>query len=210
MTLEEMHATWQASNKKLVAYKILNESLIKQIISQRSDSILSIIKGKYKRLGGFLFFYLVVFSAAIIGDPFDYKLLRPYIPLSLLVVIIFIFLLLTVQSYRRITRFELNNNNLVQTLEQVIAQHQKLRKRLVFTFLVTGGLFDAAFTDRIIHHRGLKDALLFIMLLIGIGIFTFWLIYKLEIFQNRNDKILKNNLEELKARLQELQELREN
>jgi hypothetical protein len=205
-----MYTTWQASNTKLADYKIMNETLLKQIIGQRSQSILSIIKGKYQRVSGFLLFYLLVFSTIIITDPFDYHLLRPYIPLSLLAIITFTFLVMTVKSYSNITRLELNNNNLLQTLEQVIQQHLKLRKRLVLTFLVTGCLFDSVFIDRIIDHKGLKDALLFIVILTGAGILTFWLIYKLRIFRDRYDKILEGNLEELKGRLQELQELTEN
>jgi hypothetical protein len=210
MTLEEMHATWQASNKKLVAYKILNETLIKQMISQRSQSILSIVKAKYKKLIGFLLFYMLIFAAAVVGDPFDYQRLSPYTTIFFLLVATLVFLVITVRSYLNVTRISLQHANLVETLQQTVQQHAKLRNWLVTIFMITGTLFNLAFIDRIIANRGVKDAVLYVLLLIGINVVLYYLIHKLDIFRDRNSRVITENMKELKQRLRELEELSEN
>jgi hypothetical protein len=205
MTAETMQAAWKASTQKLEAFKSVNEELVKEIVSLRSQSISAAIKRRYRGLIGLLIFYIVVFSTILITNPFDYKMeTPPLIPLAILTTIELSFLVATITAWRRMNRKSLDQMNMIQSLEQSINDHQKFRKFLECTFISTGILFSIAIKPDIIYTGNLEQAVKWIGICIVIPLAVVFVIYKLKIFNNTSGKQMKQALSEIKQRLQEL------
>lgn len=205
MTAEAMQAAWQASTQKMEAFKSVNEELVKEIVSLRSQSIFTTIKGRYRRLIGLLIFYIVVFSTILITNPFDYKMeTPPVIPLAILITIELFFMVGTITALRRMNRKPLDQMNMIQSLEQSINDHQKFRKFLEYTFISTGLLFSIAIQPDIIYTRNLEQAVKWISIMIFMPLAAVFVIYKLKIFDDASGKQMKQALSEIKQRLQEL------
>lgn len=209
MTLEEMQAAWQAGNRKLVEYKLVNESLIKEVVNQKSQSVLSLIKRRYERAMILVAVYFIIFSSILIGNPFDFKV-RYEIPLFFLAACSLFFGSMAILGYKRINKITPDNDTLIQSLDGVIHQYNKFRELLLAALLVAGTSVNSAFLPRIENRRGVMTAILWASGLIAIDIFLIWLFMKAGVIQGRKPDSLKGMVADLKLRLNELRELEEN
>ncbi|RXK81032.1 hypothetical protein [Filimonas effusa] len=203
MTPEAMQAAWQASTQKLEAVKAVNEELVKEIVSLRSQSVFQTIKKRYVRLIMLLLFYMGIFSLIIITDPFDYELKRPYIPLGLISAVYLFFIVSAIIAWRRMNRKPMDQMNMVQSLQKVIAEHDRIRSWFNFAFFTTGTLFAVTITPDLIANRGIKIAMQWLVIMFILPAVELLLAYKL-ILNDPTGKKMKQALSEIKQRLEEL------
>ena len=203
MTPEAMQAAWQASTQKLEAVKAVNEELVKEIVSLRSQSVFHTIKKRYVRLIIVLLFYMAVFSIIIITDPFDYELKRPYIPLGLISAVYLFFIANAIMAWRRINSRVMDEMNMIQSLQKVIADHDRIRSWFNFAFFSTGSLFAITIAPELVVNMGLKMALKWLGIMLIVPAVELVFAYKL-IMDDPTGKKMKQALYEIRQRLDEL------
>jgi len=99
MNLEELKATWQDYDQKLIATRTINEKIIMSMMREKSASTLS--KMRRMCLHTILLMGVIIWfsSMSIIYNAFDYEYKLQFLPLILYVIVAVIFVVYHLRKY---------------------------------------------------------------------------------------------------------------
>lgn len=199
MNIDELKQSWKKYDQQLAAQSVLNEKLIKNILKEKSHSLLDQMRRRYI----FAFLYLLAFTAfcvvSILYNAFDFNHIIQYLPL-VLYILASLFILWLLGNGFKITRIEIDKENLVGSIHKVLNLHQKFVSRTAkakFIFIFSGFLFPLSFLPRIYAGKGSLPAAGLVLGTIAMIAVLFLLFRKLGLFRDRFAEKLVNNLKEL-------------
>src|SRR5690606_18189491 len=126
MNLEELKATWQDYDKKLIATRTINEKIIMSMMREKSASTLSKIRRRCIYtilLMGIIIWFSIM---SIIYNAFDYEYKLQFLPLILYIIVATIFVVYLIREYVH-SKVDLYKENLKDSLIKVISFHKKFR-----------------------------------------------------------------------------------
>ncbi|MGV3560374.1 hypothetical protein [Larkinella arboricola] len=201
MTLDDLKITWKAYDEKLLAHQQLTERMILLMIKDRSKGTLAKMARHLQVAGVVMTAVIVFFSAAIIGNAFDYERWYLYIPSVIYIGLAIVALTVVVKNYRNLSRISLSQQNLYDSLKTVLGWHEKAQAALskvwmlcllagfLFTISMIARKFEAYSALKISLALGSQAA--FILLFYGLARWLF------NAFEDKIGLELKENLQEL-------------
>lgn len=151
MNLDELKSTWKSYDEKIVSSQKLSEQLVFLMIKDRSKGTLAKMERKLLFAGTVMTAVIVFFSAAIIGNAFDYTSWYFYIPSVLYILLAVVALTVVVKNYRNLSRVSLSRQNLYDSLTTVLQWHEKAEATLSRVWLLcmlSGFLFGVSMLAR--------------------------------------------------------------
>ncbi|RRB02785.1 hypothetical protein [Larkinella rosea] len=204
MNLDELKSTWKAYDEKMNAGQKLSEQLIFLMIKDRSEGTLAKMERKLLRASILMTAVIAFFSAAIIGNAFDYTHWYFYIPAGMYILLAVVALTVAVKNYRQLNRVNLSRRNLHDSLKTVLNWHEKAEatlSRIWLLCMLSGFLFAVSMVARKWESYSITKISLFL----GFQALLILLLYAVArwIFTVFEDKIGK----ELREHMQELEQL---
>jgi len=211
MNLEELKSAWQVYDKKIQTAQVIHEKLIESMIKERSFTRISKIKQQYNGFFIMLLVELVVLTAVLIGNPFDFKYKLQFVPYAFLIAGIIVAFFNLLSLYKNISG-ALSNNSIGAFLKNILDSYERnkiFEKWFGMIFLSIGLMVPLSFLPQKIEKNGLSSALLETALMMGITLLLYFLAFRFGAFKNRNkEKFSKDlaELNELKAMALELKD----
>ncbi len=199
MNLEELKSAWQVYDKKIQTAQVINEKLIESMIKERSFTRISKIKQQYYGFFIILLVELVVLTAVLIGNPFDFKYKLQFVPYAFLIAGIIVAFFNLLNLYKNISG-PLSNNSIGTFLKNILDSYERnkvFEKWFGIIFLSIGLMVPLSFLPQKIEKNGLSSSLLETALMMGITLLLYFLAFRLGAFKNRNKEKFSNDLTEL-------------
>ncbi|MGA0560609.1 hypothetical protein ACO2Q8_28345 [Larkinella sp. VNQ87] len=201
MNLDELKATWQAYDEKIRSSQRLSEQMIRLMIKDRSKGTLANMARSLQRAGIIMTAVLLFFTAAILGNAFDYTSWYMYIPSVLYIGLATVALAVVVRTRRALSRVTLNQQNLYDSLTTVLHWHERAQatlSRVWMLCMLAGFLFGVSMVARKFETYGPTKVALFL----GMQLTLILLIYGaarwlLNVFEDTHGKALREDLHEL-------------
>lgn len=194
-----MKTIWKEYDEKIEANKTISEKIIRSMIKDRSRSRLAKMRRDY--ILQFVFFCAITMfcMACIIWNAFDYRYTLSYVPLVITTICLIIFQVLIVKQYRNSSK-DLNNDNLLTSLQKIIFLHDRymaLGGKTGLFFMIAGALFPVARLPNLLETRGLMESIGISFIPVAFTIIAFFTARKLGAFKDRYGDRLKEDLKEL-------------
>lgn len=211
MNLEELKTAWQVYNKKILAVETINERLIESMIKERSVSRISAIKRQYNGFFILLVAELVILSAILMGNPFDFKYKLQFVPYILLSIGVLVAFFNLLKIYRKLNAPSSASSigTFLKNILHMYEQNKVFEKWFGIIFLSVGFIIPLSFLPQKIVRNGLSNAMIETAIMMVVTLLFYLLAFKLGAFKNRNKENLVKDLaelNELKAMAQELAE----
>ena len=204
MDLDEFKIMWQAYDRKLDSTQQLGHQLLNEIQRDRSRSTLDKMMRESRFAAVIMIAIVLLFSAIILGNPFDYTQSIHYVPAVCYSIIAGIGLLFLLRHTSDLSRVSLHSSNLYQTLTELIrvrSQHTKLMTCVWIGGMLAGSLIMLPTVARKFTDQGLVGIILTVALPISLIILALGLAKITGFFTDRY-------LNELREQVNELEELR--
>ncbi|MEJ7780607.1 MAG: hypothetical protein WKF68_13575 [Daejeonella sp.] len=201
MNIDELKTAWQEYDVKLQSTQLLTERIVTTMIRDRSDSRLSELRRTH--FYGLIYMILMFIAgiAVLAGNPFDYKQIIEYIPMSIYTICIAILTAGMIRAYMVFSRVEINHDNLERSLKTIISVYENPNKffahavkMLIFSSTI---LFPLSFLPRKIEAVGLWPGIIDTLIPIFISVSMVFIAYKLGAFKERQAEKFKMDMEEL-------------
>ncbi|MFD1140413.1 hypothetical protein ACFQ4C_04810 [Larkinella insperata] len=201
MNLDELKSTWKAYDDKLLASRQLNERMILLMLKDRSKGTLARMARHLQLAGIVMTAVIVFFSAAIVGNAFDYERWYLYIPSVFYIGLATVALMIVVKTYYNLSRVSLNQHTLYDSLKTVLQWHEKAQSALskvwmlcilagfMFTFSMIARKFETYSPLKISLTLGAQAAL--VLLFYGLARWLF------NAFEDQIGQELRENIQEL-------------
>ncbi|GAB3342556.1 hypothetical protein GCM10027299_57470 [Larkinella ripae] len=201
MNLDELKSTWQAYDEKILASQHLSERLVFLMLKDRSKSTLARMQRNLRFAGSIMTGVILFFSAAIVGNAFDYTRWYFYIPSVLYISLALAALIVVGQNYHSLSRVSLSRQNLHESLTTVLQRHEKAQAALTKIWILCL-LAGFLFTVSMIARKFEAYSVLKISVVLGAQVVLILLLFSIAhwIFRAFDDKLgqeLKENLREL-------------
>lgn len=199
MNLEELKSAWQVYDKKIQTAQVINEKLIESMIRERSFTRISKIKQQYNGFFIILLVELVVLTAVLIGNPFDFKYKLQFVPYAFLIAAVIVAFLNLLKFYKNISG-PLSNNSIGTFLKNILDSYERnkiFEKWFGMIFLLIGLMVPLSFLPQKIEKNGLGSSLLETALMMGITFLFYFLAFRFGAFKNRNKEKFGKDLAEL-------------
>ncbi|GAB3935554.1 hypothetical protein [Larkinella terrae] len=201
MNLEELKSTWKAYDEKLSNSQKLSEQLIFLMIKDRSNGTLAKLERKLRLAGFIMSSVIVFFSAAIIGNAFDYPDWYFYLPSGLYILLAVIALTVVVTTSRNLRRVNLSRRNLRDSLTTVLRWHEKAEATLSRVWLLcmlSGFLFAVSMVTRKLEAYSLTKISFFLsfqaVMIVILYAAARWIF---NLFEDRIGNDLREHIQEL-------------
>jgi len=204
MELELLKKSWEELDKKIQRASAFNQELVANIISSRAVTTVDNIKRLYAGFYFILSVEIIVLTAILIGNPFDFSYKIQFIPYVLLligVIVAFANLRHVSTSIERLSiggRIDLYLKDILSVYDK----NKRVEKWFGISFLSVGLLVPFSFLPHKIERMGLPGALIDIAVMVSISLVLYIAAFKLGAFRNRNKEKLEKDLadwEELKT-----------
>ncbi len=143
MDLDDFKATWQAYEQKLDSAQQSGQQLLTIILRNQSKSTIDKMIRELRMAYVILIGIVLVFSAIIAGNPFDYTHFLHYIPACGYILIAGTGLYFTMRHNNDLRRTTLGTNNLHQALTELIrlrTRHTELMSRVWIMGMLAGSM----------------------------------------------------------------------
>lgn len=204
MNLEEFKVMWQAYDRKLDSTQQLGHQLLNRIQRDRSRSTLDKMLREARFATVIMMAIVFLFSAIVLGNPFDYTQSIHYVPAVCYSIIAGTGLFFLLHHTSDLGRVTLHSGNLYQTLTELIrirSQHTKLMAGVWIGGMLAGSLIMLPTVARKFADQGWAGILLTVGLPLGVIIIALGLAKITGFFTDRY-------LNELREQVNELEELR--
>ena len=204
MDLDEFKVMWQAYDRKLDSTQQLGHQLLNEIQRDRSRNTIDKMIREARFATAIMMAIMLLFSAIILGNPFDYTQSVHYVPAVCYCLIAGIGLFLLLRHTRDLSRITLHSGNLYQTLTELIrvrSQHTKLMVGVWLGGMLAGSLIMLPTIARKFVDQGSVGLLLTIALSVGLILIALGLAKITGFFTDRY-------LDELREQVEELEELK--
>ena len=205
MNLDELKMNWKSLDSKLSATQKLTEQMVFSMIKEQSKSTVTKIQNKLKRTSFFFIGLLIVFTAILAGNPFDYISLYEFIPAILYTSLVFVTLKIILQEIISIQKITWTQSNLRESLQKIIALQERFKMITNTVWKISTGigfLFIISLMVRNFEKYGLFKSALMV-------VFFAFIVLTMFILANSFFKKLPDvNTEELKMNLTELDSIR--
>ncbi len=211
MNIEELKMAWQEYDTKLQTAHTLSGKVISSMIKERSRSRLSMVKKHYIFGVFYMIAWLFVGVAVIFGNPFDFKHLIEYLPVTIFCLCLTILILAMINTYMDLQKIEINRDTLDISLNKIINITTRYEKPGMFLgwtvklLLSVAVLFPLSFLPRKIERLGVWEGIVDTIVPVILSATVLFIAFKFGAFKERNGKKFKEYQEELN----ELKELSE-
>ncbi|WP_159466676.1 hypothetical protein [Dyadobacter sp. 3J3] len=201
MNLDELKTNWKTIDDKFSATQKLTEQMVLSMIKEQSKSTVTKIKNKLESTSFFFGGLLILFTAILTGNPFDFVHWFEFIPTILYTFLVFAALKILFQEIISIRKITLTQSNLRESLQKIITLQERFRivMNIIWKISIcTGFLFGISLMIKNFEKYGLAKSALLIG---GFALFVF------AIFITANSifkKLPDASTEELKINLAEL------
>lgn len=151
MTLDDLKTDWQSLDEKVRATQRISNQVVLSLMRDRSKSTLANMQRQLEHIALFFTALLLLFTAILLGNPFDYTHWFDYVPAVLYALLVANALRIVWQEYVAIRHVALTNNNLRESLQTVIRLHERhlLTMNKVWKFsLLAGFLLSLSLVSR--------------------------------------------------------------
>jgi uncharacterized membrane protein YcjF (UPF0283 family) len=201
MNLDELKSTWKSYDEKLLASQQLSEQMVFLMIKDRSKSTLAKMARNLKFAGVIMTAVIIFFTAAIVGNAFDYTSWYFYIPSVLYIGLALVALTVVLKNYRSLSGVTLSRKNLYDSLTTVLHSHEKAQAALSRVWLLcmmAGFLFGVSMVARKFEVYGTTK----VMLMLGGEAAIILVLYAaarwvFNVFEDTIGNELKENLQDL-------------
>jgi uncharacterized membrane protein YcjF (UPF0283 family) len=201
MNLDELKSTWKSYDEKLLASQQLSEQMVFLMIKDRSKSTLAKMARNLKFAGVIMTAVIIFFTAAIVGNAFDYTSWYFYIPSVLYIGLALVALTVVLKNYRSLSGVTLSRKNLYDSLTTVLHSHEKAQaalSRVGLLCMMAGFLFGVSMVARKFEVYGTTK----VMLMLGGEAAIILVLYAaarwvFNVFEDTIGNELKENLQEL-------------
>lgn len=165
MNLNELKATWKTYDDKIQASQKLTEQAVFQMIRDRSKGTLAKMAQSLRMAGLIMSAVVVFFSASIAGNAFDYPHWYFYIPSGLYMALAMVALIVVVRTHRQLSRVNLSQQNLYESLKTVLREHETAQAVLSKVWplcMMAGFLFAVSMVARKFEAYGTTNVVLFL------------------------------------------------
>jgi hypothetical protein len=128
MVLDELKTYWQELDKKVENSLNINEQLMLTVRADQSRSTLAALQTKVARTGLFFAVLIAVFTAILLGNPFDYTRPVHYLPAVLYLLLLGAGFTMAGKEYLFLRRLNLTKSNLRESLFIVISSHKRYQE----------------------------------------------------------------------------------
>jgi hypothetical protein len=210
MNLEELKQSWKEMDQRLLHTQQLNEKIIVSMITTRSTERFTAVRRNY--IIGLLWITvcLSVGVAILLGNPFDYTLRIQFAPVAIYIICLTAILFNMIQSYLRLNKIDIQENNIDASLIKIIAVYEKPNRLMHYVlslfFFSSAVLFPLSFLPKDLADATWWSALSARLIPISISCLLLFLAYKLGAFKPRSVSKFKGDLGTLQSMLAELRE----
>ncbi|WP_234733653.1 hypothetical protein [Tellurirhabdus bombi] len=201
MELDELKASWRVYDEKISRQQQLNEQMFLSMIKDRSKSNLAKMGQKIRLAGTIMVGTILFFTAAILGNPFDFTNWYSYVPMVLYLVLGLFALVIIVKEHRQLNQVNLSRENLRDSLAKVIQSHEQTQRilgKVWLLFMVAGFLLGVALVSRNFDAYGMAKTVTFLGLQVGIILVLYGLAkWVFRAFEDPQAEALKESLKEL-------------
>lgn len=204
MDLDEFKATWQVYGQKLDSTQRLSRQLINIVLHNRSRSTIDKMIRELQLAAGILLLIVLLFSAVILGNAFDYTRPLHFVPAVCYIVIAGTGLYFLNQHHNALRRTALHTHDLYQALSGLIrlrTRHTKLMGRVWMLGMLAGSMIMLPNIARKFPPESWITTLLIVLLPIGVTAVSIGLATMAGMFTD-------HYLDELHGQVEELEELR--
>lgn len=201
MELDELKASWKVYDEKISRQQQLSEQVFLSMIKDRSKSNLATMEQRIRLAGVIMLGTVFFFTAAILGNPFDFTNWYSYVPMVLYLMLALGALVIIGKHYRQLSQVNLSRENLRDSLAKVIQSHEQTQKilgKVWLLFMLAGFLLGVALVSRNFDRYGLEKTVTFLSLQAGIILALYGLAkWVFRVFEDRQAEALKESLKEL-------------
>ena len=199
MNLDELKKTWKEYDQRLSTQSLIHEKLVKNLLKEKSHSTLDQMRRGYV----FTFLYILAFVVfcvlSVLYNAFDFTHILQYIPLVLYILASLVLLVLLMNGFK-ITKMEIDKENLLGSIQKVLHLHRKFISRTgkaKIVFVLSGFLFPFSFFPRIYANKGAWPAVGLVVFTVALIAVLFFLFRFLGLFKDRHEEKLVETLQEL-------------
>ncbi|GAB4045102.1 hypothetical protein [Spirosoma litoris] len=200
MDLDDFKQTWQAYDQKLEQTQQLGRQLLDIIQRERSKNSIDKMIRELQRVSVILLAIIVIFSAIVAGNPFDYTEPIHFAP-ALGYILLAVFGLISsrrhMNSLRQTTLF---SDNLFRSLTELIRlreQHTRLMSRVWVLGMLAGAMIMLPTIARKYTESGWIATLLIGLFPLGLTLVSAWLAKVIGLFTDHYLNELREQVKEL-------------
>lgn len=200
MDLDEFKLTWQAYEHKLDQTQQLGQKLLGVIQRERSKNTIDKMIRELQRVYVILFGIVLIFSAIVVGNPFDYTQPIHFIPSIGYILLAVVGLIVSTRHMNELRKTTLSSQSLIQSLTELIRlreQHTRLLSRVWIGGMLAGAMIMLPAIARRYAESGWIATLLITLFPIGLTFLSAWLAKTIGLFTDRYLSELQEQLKEL-------------